>query len=112
MNSIYLKIQSGKDIKEYLENKGFDVKATAIDTSENVIRIPCMVTFNWKSSSKQVRLNCKQEAMQVIEQKTNLKHIENGVGDKTHKYSFLFNTFEEFENAVAALKTYNDNYKE
>ena len=70
-----------------------------------------MVSFNWKVRTKQIRLNCKKEAMQVIEQKTNLKHIDNGKGDPTHEFSFLLDTFEEFSDAVNALKDYDENYE-
>ena len=69
-----------------------------------------MVSLNRRKTTKQIRLNCKKEAIQVIEQKTNLKHIANGDGDKTHEYSFLFDTFEQIKNAVESLKTYNDSY--
>ena len=112
MNFEEMNVDSGRGIQEYLKKQGFEVKATSPDTGQNVIRIPCMVSFNWKKSTKQIRLNCKKEAMQVIEQKTNLKHIDNGEGDKTHEYSFLFDTFEQFENAVESLKIYNDSYEE
>ena len=106
-----MNVDSGRGIQEYLRKCGFDAMATSPDTSQNVIRIPCMVSFNWKARAKQIRLNCKKEAMIVIEQKTKLRHIDNGVGDSTHEFSFLLETFEDFSNAVEALKVYIENYE-
>lgn len=98
-------INSGSSLYNYLIERGFEVIAPiSLDTSENVIRLPNYISFNWKSPKKQVRVNCQKEAMQWIEARTRCKHIDNGIGDPTHPYSFLLNNILELSNVIDAIK--------
>ncbi len=99
------KVNSGKGIYKYLQEFGnWDLSSNALDSSDNYIIIkPYNISFNWKKKRGQIRVNCKKEEMQWIETRTGLKHIDNS-SDPVHPYSFLLNTFDEFENVVKAIK--------
>ncbi len=99
-------IDSGEGLRTFLEASGLNiVGASAIEGSENVIKLPDLTTFNWKSRDRIVRVNCKERAMNVIEAKTGLKHIDNGAGDPTRPYSFIIETFSDLIDTIYSLKT-------
>ncbi len=72
--------------------------------SQNVIRLPDLTTLNWKSGDGIVRVNCKADLMHVIESKTNLRHIDNGVGDQTREFSFIVESFADLIDVIYVLK--------
>ena len=99
------KVDSGEGILKFLKESGnWTLSTNALDTSENYIIIaPYNISFNWKKRKGQIRVNCKKEEMQCIEVETGLKHIDN-TGDSVRPYSFLLNTFEEFQSVVDTIK--------
>ena len=103
-------IDSGAGLRSFLEQAGLLIEASsALDSSENVIKLHDLTAFNWKSKDGIVRVNCKENAMIVIESKTGLKHIDNGSGDSTRPFSFIIKTFSELIDVIYALKTIEDN---
>ncbi len=87
-------IASGEELKIFLEDAGLPVVGTsALEGSENIIRLHNLTTMNWKSRDEIVRVNCKESVCNVIESKTNLSHISNRPGDPTREYSFIVDTF-------------------
>ena len=99
-------IDSGDGLFGFLSDAGIAIDhTTGIESSENIIYLPDKSTFNWKSANGVVRLNTREAAMYVVEQKTNLKHIPNGKGDPTRPFSFVIETFSDFLDVVYALKT-------
>ena len=99
-------IKSGEGLKSLLDSCGLITNGVALDSSQNVIRLSNCVTLNWKSRRKQVRINCKEAMMHVIEQKTNLKHIANGSGDPTHEFSFLLDDMGSLVDVIYVLRHY------
>lgn len=98
-------IKSGKTLFNYLEKSGFsNMKSNALDNSDNYIILQDYnkMSFNWKLSQKQVRVNCKVDEMKWIESQTGYSHVENS--DKVRPYSFLLNSFEELENVIKSIK--------
>ncbi|MCR5602960.1 MAG: hypothetical protein K6G27_04570 [Lachnospiraceae bacterium] len=107
---IEYKIDSGIGLRTFLEQSGISVESvTAIDSAENVIKLPDLTTFNWKSKDGIVRVNCKENSMKVIEAKTGLRHIDNGAGDPTRPYSFIIDEFSDFLDVIYALKQIEGN---
>lgn len=113
MNTIVKRgIQSGEELYAFLIDAGVCVSSTtALEGSENVIKLPDLTTFNWKKRDNIIRVNCKTEAMNVIEAKTGLKHFDNGSGDPTRPYSFLVESFSDLIDVIYALKTIPGNGK-
>lgn len=103
-------VDSGTGIIRYLEGRGLlVVRRYAPTTPNNIIGIPDLTTFNWKSDAEQIRVNCKEDAMHVIEANTKLKHIDNGPADPPRPYSFLLDDFSQLEEVVSALLTIEKN---
>lgn len=106
-------IKSTKDVVIFLINSKLYIdRVKDVDTTSNIIYLAEYTTINWKSGNPkhpedaQIRLNCKEPIMKVIESNSKFRHIDNGPGDrKTHPYSFLINTVEELSSVVEALKT-------
>ena len=102
---------SGRGLLQFLEDWGLKIDhTTGIDGSDNVIYLPDKTTFNWKGRNEQVRINCKEHAKNVIEADTGFAHIDNGAGDPTRPYSFIFSECRDLIKAVKALKTINEDY--
>lgn len=98
-------IDSAEGIRDYLTDRGITIEGvSALDSSQNVIRLKNYTTLNWKGRNNQIRLNCKQEIKTVVEQNTGFEFMENGVGDPTRPYSLLMNTPSEFFEVVEVLK--------
>ncbi len=105
-------LDSGSKIKDFLERKGFLIKGyNALESSQNYIILPDTTSFNWKKKNSQIRVNCKKEAMNIIEYNTKLKHIDNGVGDPTREYSFLLDNYADFITVLKALEKIEINCK-
>lgn len=103
---------SGRGLLQFLQDSGLNVDhTTGIDGSDNVIYLTDKTTFNWKGRNEQVRINCKEHAMNVIEMNTDLRHIDNGKGDPTRPYSFIFSDLRDLIKAVDALKTIDEDRK-
>ena len=109
MKADYSKYEdSGRGLLQFLEDSGLKIDhTTGIDGSDNVIYLPDKTTFNWKGRNEQVRINCKEHAKNVIEADTGFAHIDNGAGDPTRPYSFIFSELRDLIKAVEALKTIN-----
>lgn len=97
-------IDSGNGLKKLLDDSGLVTEGVALETSENVIRLPEYITLNWKSRNRQIRVNCKENEMLKIEQYTDLKHFLNGKGDPTHPYSFLVDSFPDLIDMIYVLR--------
>ena len=98
-------VNSGYGILGYLVNEGVEiVNKYSLDTSDNYVIIPEHISFNWKAKNKQIRVNCKENAKQWIEEETTLRCELNGKGDTTREYSFLLDSFEQFSLVVEVLK--------
>lgn len=107
--SIY-NIDNGVGLKTFLEASGLLVeKYSGINGSQNCIFLPDLTSFNWKGQDHYVRINCKENAKNVIEAKTGLSHIDNGPGDPTRPFSFIIEVFPDLIDAVYALKTIDGN---
>ena len=106
-------INSGLGLKAFMEASGLNIRnCSGIEGSQNIIYLPDRTSFNWKGADRIVRINCKENAMCVIEAKTTLIHIDNGVGDPTRPYSFLIKSMADLIDAVYALKTIDGNRTE
>ena len=102
-------INSGPELKRFLDCCGLNTKGVAIKTSSNVIYLSDYVTLNWKSRNGQVRVNCKEDMMHIIEQNTNVKHQINGPGDTTHGFSFLLDNMGDLVDIIYVLRHYGKN---
>lgn len=103
-------IDSGVGLKEFLERSGIRIAGcSGVEGAQNIIELPDLTCFNWKVRDRIVRVNCKENAMYIVEQKTNLKHVDNGVGDSTRPYSFLISSFSDLIDVVYALKQIEGN---
>ncbi len=104
------KIDLGSGLKTFLKYSGIKIESvTALEGPDNIIKLPDLTTFNWKARDGVVRVNCKEPAKSVIEQKTNLSHIDNGSGDPTRPYSFIIERFSDLIDVIYALKTIKGN---
>ncbi len=98
-------LDSGTGIMNNLEKEGLVIEGCyRPDSSDNYIRLNDRTTFNWKNNEGQIRVNCKKQAMEIIEKNTGLKHIDNGAGDPARPYSFLLNKYSEYKKVVNTLK--------
>lgn len=103
-------IDNGDGLLDFLEYSGLRIEnASGLGGPGNVIKLPDLTTFNWKSKDGVVRVNCKDKAMNVIEQKTDLKHIDNGPGDPTRPYSFIIDNLSDLIDVIFSLKTIEGN---
>ena len=103
-------IDSGKGLKAFLEAAGLTIRNwSGIEGSQNIIYLPDLTTFNWKSANRIVRINCKEHAMRVIESKTDLVHVDNVKGDPTRVYSFIIDSLSDLIDAIVALKSIEGN---
>lgn len=103
-------LDNGMGLKLFLEASGLNIRnCTGIDGSQNIIYLPDLTTFNWKGANRIVRINCKEKAMRVIESKSKLIHIDNGIGDPSRPYSFLVDSFSDLLDAIYALKSIDGN---
>jgi len=103
-------IDSGEGLLSFVIDSGLAVQnATGIEGSQNVIYLPDLTTFNWKSTDRIVRINCKEPAKNIIESVSKLNHIENGSGDPTRPYSFTISSFSDLIDVIFALKTIETN---
>ena len=91
-------INSGAGLKSFIEVSGLAIYHASD-----------LTTFNWKSRDGVVSVNCKENAMRVIEKLSNLTHIDNGVGDSVRRYSFVISSFSDLIDAIYALKTIDGN---
>ena len=98
-------VNSGEGIYKFLKEAGnWSLSPNSLDSSQNYIIIsPYNISFNWKKKKGQIRVNCKKEEMQWIEEITGLKHVDN-TGDAVRPYSFLLNSFKEFNSVIDAIK--------
>ncbi len=109
-NILKRRLYSGEGLKEFLEDSGLVITGvSALEGSDNVIKLSDLTTFNWKSRDGIVRVNCKENAMNVIEAKSHLNHIENGPGDPVREYSFIVEQFSDLIDVIYALKTIEGN---
>lgn len=107
-----IKIDSGASLLEYLSRKGLRIDHfSGIEGSQNYIILPDKTSFNWKSRQRIVRVNCKENAKDVIEARTNYQLIENGKGDPTRRYSLLIDVdnLAELDAVIEALKSIEGN---
>lgn len=101
-------IDSGTGLYNFLKASGLDISSSSgLDGTDNYIILKDFTSFNWKTAEDCVRVNCKEEAMRSIELKTNLKHFDNGKGDKTRPYSFFVRTLDELIDIIYILKHRN-----
>lgn len=99
------KIDSGTGLYNFIRASGLEIKSkTGLDGTQNTIIITDLTSFNWKTSEDCIRVNCKKEAMQSIELKTELRHFDNGKGDPTRPYSFYVRSLDEFIDIIYILK--------
>ncbi len=103
-------VDNGEGLKIFLEASGLIVEKTSgLSGSQNCIFLPDLTSFNWKGRDRIVRINCKENAMHVIESKSHLSHFDNGPGDPTRPYSFKVDSFPDLIDAVYLLKTIEGN---
>ena len=102
-------VVSGGGLKTFLDACGLVTQGTALETSQNVIKLQNLTTFNWKSRNRQIRVNCKESVMLSIEKGTKLRHILNGKGDPTREYSFLIDDFSDLIDVIYVLKNIQSN---
>ena len=106
-------IDSGLGLKEFMEAAGLHIRNfTGIEGSQNIIYLPDKTSFNWKSADRIVRINCKKDAVRVIESKTELIHRDNVKGDPTRPFSFIVDSLSDLNDAIYALKTIPGNKAE
>ncbi len=99
-------ITSGTGLKQFLEDAGVYIESVYNPAgTDNVIHLPHLITLNWKKTEGIVRLNCKEDVVQIIEKKTNLKHIQNYKSDPTHPHSFIIGEFSDLIDVIAVLKS-------
>lgn len=105
-------IDNGEGLKSFIDNSGLRIKSSSgLEGSQNSIIIQDFTSLNWKSNEHAVRINCKEEAMYVIEKYTTLKHFDNVKGDPTRPYSFFARNMADLIDVIYALKTIDDNNK-
>ena len=103
-------IDWGEGLKSFVEASGLIIKGSSgLKGSQNIITIPDYTSFNWKTNENAVRINCKENAMHVIERYTALRHFDNGEGDPTRPFSFFARTFSDLIDAIYALKSIEGN---
>lgn len=103
-------IDNGVGLKAFLEASGLLVeKYSGINGSQNCIFLPDLTSFNWKGRDRIVRINCKENAKNVIESKSGLTHFDNGPGDPPRPFSFIVESFSDLIDAIYALKTIDGN---
>lgn len=103
-------INSGETLLAYLKHNRLNIeKVSGITGSDNCIYLPDLTSFNWKSRNGQVRVNCKENVKNIIEQRTGLKLIKNGKGDSTREHSLLIDNPNDLVRVIEALKTISGN---
>ena len=103
-------INSGNGLQEFIMASGLKIKTSSgLEGVNNSIKLPDITAFNWKIEENAVRVNCKENAMKVIEKYTELKHFDNGKGDPSRPYSFFVYSFSDLVDVVYALKTIEGN---
>ncbi len=103
-------IDNGEGLRIFIIASGLKEKGSSgLEGANNVIRIPDLTSFNWKANEDAVRINCKENAMHVIERYTSLKHFDNGDGDPPRPYSFYARTLSDLMDVIYALKTIEGN---
>lgn len=103
-------INSGDTLLRYLNYHKINiVKCTALESANNCIYLPDKTSFNWKARNGEVRINCKEETKNIIEQKSELHMIKNGVGDSVRDYSILLDDVKDLEIVIKILKTIEGN---
>lgn len=100
-----LTINCGESLLIYLKTKKMNIDSVSgIPGPNNCIYLPDKTSFNWKSQSGEVRVNCKQDVKTIIETQTGLKMIRNGVGDSTREYSLLVANQYDLDKVLEALR--------
>lgn len=107
-----LVINSGRTLKAFLEQNGLYIdNESGIDGGQNCLYLRDKTSFNWKSRSG-VRVNCKNAARMVVEQKTNLTADKNGAGDSIRDFSYIIDNEADLLSVIAALRTIEGNAAE
>lgn len=103
-------IDSGEGLLEFLMASGLKIKTSSgLEGGNNSIKTSDITAFNWKPEENAVRVNCKENAMKVIEKSTDLKHFDNGKGDPSRPYSFYVYCISDLIDVIYALKTIEGN---
>lgn len=103
-------INNGEGLKHFLIASGLLIKnSSGLEGSQNVIILPDFTSFNWKENQGAVRVNCKENAVNVIERYTSLEHFDNKKSDRTRPYSFFVRNMSDLINVIYALKTVEGN---
>ncbi len=107
-----IEINSGESLMIYLKELGLSiVNWSGIPGPQNCIYLPDYTSFNWKKRDGIVRVNCKEQAKQVIETYTGKTMEHNGSGDTTREYSLLIDNETDLIDVITALKQIDGNSK-
>jgi hypothetical protein len=103
-------IGSGASLLKYLVMKNLNiVKWSGLYGDQNCIYLPDHTSFNWKSEEGIVRVNCNEEAKDVIESTIGLAMGPNGKGDPTRPFSLLLDNQKDLDAVIEALETIDGN---